>query len=76
MTSFGLAFLQAYGMTETSPIATVCRLQSHMEDWEPAAQQIAMRAKQGLPVPGMELKLVDDAGAAVSRATVRATARY
>jgi fatty-acyl-CoA synthase len=50
--------LQAWGMTETSPVATV--------SWPlPGAsgqQQWAMRASQGRPVCGVEVRVVDDAG--------------
>jgi fatty-acyl-CoA synthase len=59
--SLGLSFLHAYGMTETSPLATTCRLKSYMADW-PHPRQIDLRAKQGIAVPGVDLQLVDDAG--------------
>jgi fatty-acyl-CoA synthase len=58
--SLGLPFVHAYGMTETSPLATVSRLKSYMADW-PYARQIDVRAKQGIPVAGVEVRLVDDA---------------
>ncbi|HVA90852.1 MAG TPA: long-chain fatty acid--CoA ligase, partial [Chloroflexota bacterium] len=59
--SFGLPFLQAYGMTETSPLASICRLKSHLAAL-PLDQTVATRAKQGLPMPGVEIRLVDDTG--------------
>jgi len=52
---------QAWGMTETSPVATFSRPpERDGEDgyWED-------RAKQGRPLPWVELRLVDDAGAEV-----------
>jgi fatty-acyl-CoA synthase len=49
---------QAWGMTETSPVATFSRPQEDGHDdayWDD-------RAKQGRPLPWVELRLVDDAG--------------
>ena len=49
---------QAWGMTETSPVATYSRPQEGRHDddyWND-------RAKQGRPLPWVELRLVDDAG--------------
>jgi fatty-acyl-CoA synthase len=64
--SFGLLFVQAYGMTETSPLATSCRLKSHLAN-VPPDQSVAIRAKQGIPMPGVEIRLVDDAGSLTPR---------
>ncbi len=64
--SLGLPFLHAYGMTETSPLASVCRLASWMEEW-PEEQKFAVRAKQGRPSPGIEFRVVDDDGREVPR---------
>ena len=53
---------QAWGMTETSPMATYSRPQEGEHDdayWED-------RAKQGRPLPWVELRLVGDAGEEVS----------
>jgi fatty-acyl-CoA synthase len=58
----GVSLLQAWGMTETSPLCTVARAPasaSGEEEW-------AIRATQGRAVPFVELRLVDDAGAQVS----------
>ncbi len=62
----GLPFLHAYGMTETSPLASVSRLSSWMEDW-PEERKFATRTKQGRPSPGVELRVVDDEGRDVPR---------
>ncbi|WP_183092417.1 MULTISPECIES: long-chain fatty acid--CoA ligase [Nocardioides] len=55
---YGVHIVQAWGMTETSPLATIAR--------PPAAlgpdEQWALRATQGRPVAGVELRLVDDEG--------------
>ena len=53
---------QAWGMTETSPVATFSRPGEGEHDdayWDD-------RAKQGRPLPWVELRLVDDAGGEVS----------
>ena len=52
---------QAWGMTETSPVATYARPREGEHDdayWDD-------RAKQGRPLPWVELRLVDDSGASV-----------
>jgi fatty-acyl-CoA synthase len=53
---------QAWGMTETSPVATFSRPTER--DHEGAYWD--QRAKQGQPLPWVELRLVDDAGADVA----------
>jgi len=60
----GLTVVQAWGMTETAPLATVCKPASHMDGWSDA-QKRAVRAKQGRPMHGVELRVVDDAGTVV-----------
>ncbi len=59
--AIGINVVQAWGMTETSPLATLSRLRSSMTGLSPE-QQRAIRARQGMPVPGVELRVVDDAG--------------
>ncbi len=58
LAAHNLTLLHAWGMTETSPIGTVSHLKSTLEDL-PLSEQFAYRAKQGIPVPGVELRLVD-----------------
>jgi fatty-acyl-CoA synthase len=58
----GVNIFQAWGMTETSPVATFCRPQEgeHDDDyWD-------TRAKQGRPLPWVELRLTDDEDAEVA----------
>jgi acyl-CoA synthetase (AMP-forming)/AMP-acid ligase II len=53
---------QAWGMTETSPVATFCRPEEGEHDdryWD-------TRAKQGRPLPWVELRLTDDEDAEVA----------
>jgi fatty-acyl-CoA synthase len=54
---WGVAMLQGWGMTETSPM---CCLSHPPRDTRPE-EEAAWRAKSGRPVPGMEVRLVDDA---------------
>jgi fatty-acyl-CoA synthase len=58
---FGVRCIQAWGMTETTPIATVCTSKPHMNEWS-EAKKYEMRAKQGLPSPFIELRATSDAG--------------
>jgi len=56
----GLPILQAWGMTETSPIASVARIGSALADR--SDDELAdLRAAQGPPVVGVELRIVDQA---------------
>ena len=55
----GLPILHAWGMTETSPIGTVSRLKSTMNDWTDE-QKLAVRLKQGIPVVGVEVRILGD----------------
>jgi fatty-acyl-CoA synthase len=57
----GITVVQAWGMTETSPLATLSRPRSAMRAWDDKRRR-AVRARQGMPVPGVELRIVDDAG--------------
>ena len=60
----GLHILHLWGMTETTPLATVGRLKRHMHDW-PEERQYEVRAKQGCPTPLVELRVMqrDDSAA-------------
>ena len=54
----GVRIFQAWGMTETSPAATFCRPPEGQRDdayWR-------TRAKQGRPLPWVEMRIVDEAG--------------
>jgi fatty-acyl-CoA synthase len=57
----GIELWQAWGMTETSPIATIAR---PPKGTAPEDEMI-YRAKTGRVVPGVELRLVDDSGAVI-----------
>jgi acyl-CoA synthetase (AMP-forming)/AMP-acid ligase II len=62
----GVTVVQAWGMTETSPIATVGTLLPHQEAL-PRAERHAIQALQGRPVFGVELRIVDPAGRVLPR---------
>ena len=58
---FGATMMHAWGMTEMSPIGTLARLKSYMSAW-PEDDQYAVRSKQGYPVAGVDLRIVNDEG--------------
>jgi fatty-acyl-CoA synthase len=58
---YGAFMLHAWGMTEMTPLGTVCRLRSYMES-RPDDERFAIRSKQGPVVAGVDLRIVDDAG--------------
>jgi len=55
---FGLPLLHAWGMTETSPLASVSRVNSAAAGFPPD-EQFAIRTKQGQAVPGVEARVVN-----------------
>lgn len=57
----GIELRQLWGMTETTPVGTVSVLKHALEDG-PDEECFARRAKQGLPVVGLDLRAVDDQG--------------
>jgi len=57
----GLHILHLWGMTETTPLATVGKLKRHMSDWTPD-EQYEVRAKQGWPAPLVELRVMQPEG--------------
>jgi fatty-acyl-CoA synthase len=57
----GLKVVHAWGMTEMSPIGTVANLTSEMEQL-PEDEQLEYRAKQGYPVPFVEVRARGDEG--------------
>jgi len=55
-----------YGMTETAPAAVSAFVKKHMVGWN--KEQIdEVLVKTGIPVPGLEVEVVDDSGAPVAR---------
>jgi fatty-acyl-CoA synthase len=57
----GIQVLHGWGMTETSPFCAASTLKSHHAALTPQ-QQLAVKARQGRVVFGVDMKIVDDAG--------------
>src|SRR5262249_30869122 len=51
----------AWGMTETSPVATICAPRAHHADLPVEAQQV-IRCKQGRAIFGVDMRIVDPSG--------------
>jgi len=56
----GLPILQAWGMTETSPVASVANIVSWLED-APADELADLRSTQGRALVGVQLRIADQA---------------
>jgi acyl-CoA synthetase (AMP-forming)/AMP-acid ligase II len=62
---FGTRVIHAWGMTETSPVGTVCHpLRKHQDATE--TEQLDLQAKQGRPPFGVSLKITDSEGASLA----------
>ena len=61
--AFGLRILHLWGLTETSPLATTGHLKSSMREW-PEEEKYQVRAKQGWPVPLLEMRIMRPEGEA------------
>jgi 3-(methylthio)propionyl---CoA ligase len=57
----GIDMLQGWGMTEMSPLGTTAALKPKHRALDPQAQR-AVKLKQGRPVYGVEMKIVNDDG--------------
>jgi fatty-acyl-CoA synthase len=57
----GVWITHAWGMTETTPLGSICRLKSAF-DGLPEAEQFRIRLKQGIPAPFVEARIVDEEG--------------
>jgi fatty-acyl-CoA synthase len=55
MDRLGLRMLHAWGMTETSPIGSVGVVRS----WVPEEESLETRLRQGVPAPGVEIRIAD-----------------
>jgi len=63
---FGIQGIHAWGMTEISPLGTLSRLQPVHEELS-HDEQLAFRSKQGIEVPGVELRIVAEDGSIAPR---------
>jgi len=59
--NFGVTITQAWGMTEMTPLGTLSKLKSYLAE-APENVRFAYRAKQGVAVPGVEIRVVNEAG--------------
>ncbi len=59
--TYGVTVLHAWGMTEMSPLGTVCKLKNKQLDW-PDDRQMGVLVKQGRAIYGVDLKIVDPEG--------------
>jgi fatty-acyl-CoA synthase len=66
-TEFGIALLQAWGMTETSPLASLAHPQEYMRDWTQDQLTASVRAQAGLPLPGIRVTIRGPDGAETPR---------
>ena len=56
----GLTVIQAWGMTETAPLGSVCRVPDSLD--ESTAEQYDYRVRQGIPSPLFGIRARDDEG--------------
>jgi fatty-acyl-CoA synthase len=61
----GLTVLHAWGMTETTPVGSVCRLKPALRAL-PEAERFRLRAQQGLAAPFVEMRIMDEDGRPVA----------
>ena len=58
---YGVRFRLAWGMTETTPIATFMAVKDHLEDL-PEKHRFDLLARHGLPLAGVDIRIVDAEG--------------
>jgi fatty-acyl-CoA synthase len=58
---FGIKGIHAWGMTETSPLGTGCRLQA-IHNGLSKEDQYKILAKQGIELPGVEIRIIKEDG--------------
>jgi len=64
--TFGAYVVHAWGMTEMSPLGTVCNLLPKHQEYD-LKRRLDVQAKQGRAMFGVEMKITDDAGRALPR---------
>ena len=60
--NFGVQMSHAWGMTEMTPLGTVTRLKSYMEDWS-EEKKYDVYSRVGYASVGVDIRIVDDSGA-------------
>ncbi|MBW1840186.1 MAG: fatty acid--CoA ligase [Deltaproteobacteria bacterium] len=61
---YGINVFTGYGMSETCPVLTLANLKPHMLDWD-NDEQVEIRCKTGLPIPNVNLEIIDAQGNAL-----------
>ncbi|MBF0468262.1 MAG: fatty acid--CoA ligase [Desulfamplus sp.] len=61
----GINLYTGYGMSETCPLLSLANIKLHMLEWG-EDEQVEIRCKTGLPVPCVQLEIVDLAGKPVA----------
>jgi acyl-CoA synthetase (AMP-forming)/AMP-acid ligase II len=61
---YDVQVIHAWGMTEANPTGTMCRLGNEINGLSPD-EKLDIRVKQGRPIFGVDLKVVDDRGHAL-----------
>ena len=59
--NYGVEVLHAWGMTEMSPLGTLCTLKNKHDSLSDA-EKMNIRLKQGRAIYGVDMKIVDEAG--------------
>jgi fatty-acyl-CoA synthase len=57
----GFSAASGYGMTETAPVTIGAFVKKYMRDW-PKEKLDEVKVKTGLPVPGLDIEVVDEKG--------------
>jgi len=63
---FGIPLVQVWGMTETSPLASLAWPKERMSDWDEERITDTVRTRAGLPLPGVQLDIRDEADNSVA----------
>ncbi|HEX2626528.1 MAG TPA: long-chain fatty acid--CoA ligase [Candidatus Limnocylindrales bacterium] len=66
-TEFGIPIHQIWGMTETSPLASVAWPKEYMRDWPDDRLTEVVRTQAGLPLPGVQISIRGPDGAETPR---------
>lgn len=61
----GINLYTGYGMSETCPILSLANMKPHMLEWG-EKEQVEIRCKTGLPIPCVQLEIVDMEGKPVA----------
>ncbi len=63
---FGIRIIQAWGMTETSPLASMAWPQERMRDWDDDEVTAKALSQAGVPIPGIEVSIRAEDGTEVT----------